>query len=243
MNAILFILAGIVFLATGCLAENVDSLYDALDPRPSWYMGLFNEEVCSRICCGPLYSDHDMLDNVDGSLVWSRRIKAGGGPSDSCDVSNCGDIYLLAWLQRKSLSSTAYAGEIPYKEWIALVLARKQDKGSSEKWTLLTLSSDCHEADTSVHAFYWHLSWGYDYSLGNGFLTMRLFDSLPTNAEIYQSLEEWTSANGGFFNYDITTKKNVWKGFEFLFVDGDVREKTWEAVIGEKPTRFFPNGK
>lgn len=243
MNAAVLSFLIFFFVALDSLSKNTETFGDTLDLKPFWYSDAFEDEVCVRVCCGAIYSDYDILvKDSEQSLIWCRATRVGGELRDSCDMSACTDMYLLAWLQRESLSSKIYVGEEPYNERVALVLAQSLNEAGKE-WVLLSLSSSYEKNDTVTWKPFWHLSQGYNYSVGSSFLTMKEFKSVPTNAEIYQSLEEWTSANGGFFNYDITTKKNVWKGFEFLFVDGDVREKTWEAVIGEKPTRFFPNGK
>lgn len=65
------------------------------------------------------------------------------------------------------------------------------------------------------------------------------YDHPPTNEEVYAMLDKLRVIESRMF----TSNPYDWQGVSVEFVDGDVREKTWEAVIGEKPTRLFPNGK
>ncbi len=71
---------------------------------------------------------------------------------------------------------------------------------------------------------------------------LKRYDHRPTNKEIYEFLEAIYSVECRLFIYDEKGHYD-WEGVDVSFIEGGVCEETWEAVIGEKPTKFFPGEK
>lgn len=228
MIVVISLIAILVPVAVRCQTEQVSvGITDTLDPAPAWYAGSFRQSACIRAICGQQLTD-SYIPGTRPYLLFAH---------DSCDLSPCQEIHLLAWLKRESTDSLLLESK-PYCDRLALVLVRSVTGSQGGEWTLMTLVSQYlmgfgADSFVNVHS-YWCLV---------GREAMRTFDSLPGNKEVYQTLEQWSPISGGFFSFDAETGKSTWRNSEFLFIDGDVREKTWEAVIGEKPTKFFPNGK
>jgi hypothetical protein len=149
--------------------------------------------------------------------------------------------HLLAWTRvwlpcnNETRDSVAY--NVPEHEvcYDALVWAEiTQPKSKDKRWALMVFRTIGSK---------WDLVWDVG-SLDKRHSPVRVFQRQPRNEDIYNYLDSVRSNGRSIFDfkYSFSECENV-LCMCGRFIDGDVRENTWIAVTGEKPTKFFPNGK
>lgn len=203
------------------------------EKAPAWYNETFRQIACSRVSClDPRIDDATEIFVGDTSLhVAVPLTYPPGSGYDTCAVNyDCREINLLAWQERRTPDAT-------YSTLSALVLVKYLNEGGEAQWTLMILRRFAEKGWAS-----WRVSL-YNVQKEEWLYATEKFSSVLTNEQIYARLEDWAFPEGGYFGYDPATGMSTWRGIKFYFVNGDVREKTWEAVIGEKPTKFLPKGK
>lgn len=149
-------------------------------------------------------------------------------------------IRVLAWSQERTAFSARYqnqkrADSMGYTLWNLLLWSKSIDDGGKPQWILLLLECSIDNLQGNVDTSRWSLSsFKKEDDMVQQYFSM-VYSAPPNNEQIYQFIEwsflaeqlEQTTAIRGI-------------GADMIFLmGGDVREKTWEACVGEAPTKFF----
>ena len=135
---------------------------------------------------------------------------------------------ILAW-QKSSISAKYLFNEEELVLYNAVICAAYKDSAGVSQWALLLLTRD----EQLAHLVPWQLCCNDESS------PMRFYKERPTNEEIYEFLAGRSTIETQLFLGSRKRVKDL-RGVPMQFVQGDVLEETWESVIGEKPTKFFP---
>ncbi len=218
---VLLLLANIS--AANSRAVNPES--DTTDPLPAWELEPLYDSVTRRFCdrYKLFMSSGGLLDVENGQVIYTLPIDVQFSPVTQEQDSAClleTKSVMLAW-QRRAIGDSIRINTALF--WCEGV---PSNGGKKKRWALAVFD----QIETE-HTWSWRISSGRE-----GF---NYYDHPPANEDIYALLDSLRIIESRMF----TSNPYDWQGVSVEFVDGDVREKTWEAVIGEKPTRFFPNGK
>ncbi|MCE7933479.1 MAG: hypothetical protein DYG96_02680 [Chlorobi bacterium CHB2] len=139
---------------------------------------------------------------------------------------NIASIYMLSWqiLKAKNIYLYNY-----------LFLSKHYDSLDQPTWKIFILMRD----SAWTEGYLASTRTSDEGNCGNS-CAIRQFNHLPTNNDIYQFLRDWENKLYGAVNFRLNKKKKIG---DFTFVDGAVRKKTWRAIVGMPPIKFFPNGK
>ncbi len=130
------------------------------------------------------------------------------------------ELKILAWQVRSIGDSITFRNVLVWCRRDEVVSTTSDDK--SPEWGLMVL--------TQMEGIYQH-SW----NILAGKSGIRRYTAAPTNDDVYRFVDDNSLVESQFF----APQTYNWNGVDVRLVAGDVREKTWEAVIGEKPTKFF----
>jgi hypothetical protein len=131
-----------------------------------------------------------------------------------------GRVYVLAW--------KAYGDEQPLTGGSCLVMRVLDKDYGGDRWCLQHLYRSPREKKPRWRISMIHVQTDNPKFIGLWLFHSKWFKERPKNKEIYASLSPVEGVNWRF------TRPTAWK-----FSQCRVCERNWEAVTGEKPTRFF----
>ncbi len=210
----------------------IDSIYsDSHDDSLSFPAdSILYATVTDRLRFGCGHDDFDsFFIDSDSSVI--ERLKSLNGRKKTSSMSLDESIKVIAWQKVRIQKQHTFNK----RDWIfynVLVWCKYKNVFGNTEWALVCVIKD----EDLGEAVPWRLLCGRD---GD---PVRRYAHAPTNSDVMTSIDRSRSVGQHFFLGEKNDMDRSY-GIPIQFVDGDVREKTWEAVIGEKPTRFFPNGK
>jgi hypothetical protein len=246
-------LAIIVFLLgyAGCCAGRsaVDSRSevtkvegrDSLDTLPDWYDSAVSREALGNVRWrnGWSWATSEERERMDKGLpLWNAFSRTFSLYPQRQAYNE--DLRLLAWYTDEE--AYAYVGNDGHRgggivrAYHLLCWVGFDDSTGSRNWGVIIVTGNhsagwrVAESSVDLHRVY----------------AMRFFDRRPGNSDIYSFIDDQLSPRFGGPAWDGVFEMEWRDGDRTAnrtFVDGAVRRETWRAVIGEPPTRFFPNGR
>jgi hypothetical protein len=215
---------------------------DTLDPKPNWDYGSLYNATRAILARHPeiAESGYDRKLSAHLSIGYDNNV-------DSTILNWPLEVHVLAWVTEwvpcRYVEQDAIPINVPDDQLANRLLVWSEitnPKTRKSYWALMNFVRDT----SSVAG--WNLTFRtfppnphYPHS------PVKVFSYQPRNTDIYQFLDS-LKTNGQRsdfdFRYNVQDCNNSAGCSCGVFIDGDVRESTWSEVMGEKPTKFFPNG-
>jgi hypothetical protein len=175
---------------------------------------MLNSALIAILCSAGCSSLRPVTDDLDPVPAWYNdgfRSYVSGQYMEIVE-----EIRLLCWQEVRAVEESRYSREREvHTIYMALVWVRLCSQGNTS-WS---------------HAFIWSWTtpdrWGLPLASHSDH-PVRTYYRPPTNTDIYE-VDTWGRTFDGPYNMKRTIIAN------------GLRARTWEAVIGEKPTRPFPS--
>ena len=147
------------------------------------------------------------------------------------------NIRVLAWVQERTALNVRHeqpSDSMGYVTWTLLIWNKSVDTAGKPQWSLMQLKASIDNIQGNIDTSLWSPIKFYK---DNEFEVhcCEIYSTAPTNKQIYQFIED---KSFGRLLEQKTLVRGIPGQMDFL-MGGDVREKTWEACIGEPPTKFF----
>ena len=188
--------------------------------------GALMNTILHRIHYGCSGSDFDrLLVDSDSQL---NRVEIGKRQAYKFQIFPHEKFWVIAW-QKSRLAAKYLANKEELVLYNAVICAYYEDSTGVPEWALMILTRDEQMAD--------HIPWRLYCDVNS--TPLQRYSERPTNEDIYMFLALQSKIETHLF---LNTTKQVTEayGVPLQLVEGDVLEETWELVIGEKPTKFFP---
>lgn len=147
------------------------------------------------------------------------------------------NIRVLAWSQEHTALNTRHqqlSDSMGYTLWNLLLWNKSIDTAGRPQWSLMLLNCSINYTEGNIDTTLWSpVTFKGDNELQRH--CCMVYSAPPNNEQIYQFIE------GTFFGEHLEQKTAVRgiPGQMMFLMGGAVREKTWEACVGEAPTKFF----